>query len=474
MKSAAIFDLDRTLLTGASGPVFSAGMRRAGLVDRAVPGEKALFEVFNRIGETLPSMLLARQAATLAKGQKRAAVRKVARSVAPTLRDMIPPFAHAVIDDHRRSGRLLVMATTTPRDLVKPLADLLGFDDVVATRYGVDEDGTYNGRIDGPFVWNSGKLEAVRVWADKKRVSLADSYAYSDSVYDTPLLGAVGHPVAVNPDPRLMLVAAARRWPVMHFDVPLGVAKVPIVNLELQRLLLQLARPSFIPFADFDIQGTENIPDVGPAILCGNHRSYFDVFAMAVTVARAGRPVRFLGKKEVFDAPIVGQLATALGGIRVERGTGSDEPLRAAEDALAAGELVAIMPEGTIPRGPAFFDPVLKGRWGAARLAVSANVPVVPVGLWGTEKVWPRASRLPNLLNVTNPPKIRIRVGAALSMDGDAPDVNTVRIMEAITALLPDEARLRRTPTAAELRLSYPPGYRGDPDREAERRPGTD
>ncbi|MFM7756764.1 MAG: LysR substrate-binding domain-containing protein [Actinomycetota bacterium] len=112
MKSAAFFDLDRTLLTGASGPVFSEGMRRAGLVDRTVPGERALFEIFNRIGETLPSMLLARQAATLAKGQKRSEVRKVARSVAPTLRDMVPPFAAAEIEEHRRAGRLLVMATT--------------------------------------------------------------------------------------------------------------------------------------------------------------------------------------------------------------------------------------------------------------------------------------------------------------------------------------------------------------------------
>jgi len=473
-RAAAFFDLDRTLLTGASGPVFSEGMRRAGLLDRAVPGEKALFEIFNRIGETLPSMLIARQAASLAKGQSQKAVKKVARAVAPTLFDMVPPFAQAVIEEHRQAGRLLVMATTTPLDLAQPLADLLGFDGVVATRYGVNEDGTYNGRIDGPFVWNSGKLEAVRVWSTEHDVSLADSYAYSDSVFDAPLLGAVGHPFAVNPDPRLILMAAARRWPVMHFDVPLGVAKVPIVNLELQRLLLQLARPAFIPFANFDIEGIENIPTDGPAILCGNHRSYFDVFAVAVTVARSGRPVRFLGKKEVFDAPLVGQLATALGGIRVDRGTGSDEPLSAAEDALAAGELVAIMPEGTIPRGPAFFDPVLKGRWGAARLASSANVPVVPIGLWGTERVWPRSARLPNLLNVTNPPTIRIRVGEPLVMDDVGPDANTERIMTAISSLLPEEARRLRTPTDEELRLSYPSGYRGDPTKETKRRPGTD
>ncbi len=79
--------------------------------------------------------------------------------------------------------------------------------------------------------------------------------------------------------------------------------------------------------------------------------------------------MRFLGKKEVFDAPVVGSIVTALGGIRVERGSGSDEPLRAAADALTAGEAVALMPQGTIPRGRAFFEPELKGRWGAAKLA---------------------------------------------------------------------------------------------------------
>ena len=133
--------------------------------------------------------------------------------------------------------------------------------------------------------------------------------------------------------------------------------------------------------------------------------------AMGLALAKRGRPVRFLGKKEVFDAPIVGQLARAMGGIRVERGTGSDEPLAEAALALEAGELVAMMPEGTIPRGKAFFDPVLKGRWGAARLAAMTGAPVIPVGLWGTEKVWPRSERLPNVLALRNPPTVTIRIG---------------------------------------------------------------
>ena len=172
-----------------------------------------------------------------------------------------------------------------------------------------------------------------------------------------------------------------------------------------------------MPYARFDITGVENIPAAGPAILVGNHRSYFDSAAMSMAIARSGRTVRFLGKKEVFDVPVIGQIATAMGGIRVDRGTGSDEPLQAAADALTGGEVVAIMPQGTIPRGPAFFEPELKGRWGAARLAAMTRAPVIPIGLWGTERVWPRSSRLPNVLNVADPPQVRVRVGAPVDAE---------------------------------------------------------
>jgi putative phosphoserine phosphatase/1-acylglycerol-3-phosphate O-acyltransferase len=77
-------------------------------------------------------------------------------------------------------------------------------------------------------------------------------------------------------------------------------------------------------------------------------------------------------------------------------------------------------------------------------------------------------------LNVTNPPTIRIRVGESIVMGDGGPNANTERIMSAISALLPEEARQLRAPTDEELRLSYPSGYRGDPAKEKKRRPGTD
>jgi putative phosphoserine phosphatase/1-acylglycerol-3-phosphate O-acyltransferase len=472
---AAFFDLDRTLLAGASGEVFSAAMKTAGLVNRSIPGEALLFRLFNTIGETLPSMALARQAVALAKGKSQEAVQSAAAVAAERLLEMIQPLAAALFEEHRAAGRPVVMATTTPYDMVKPLADLLGLDAVIATQYRVNEDGTYHGTLDGPFVWSAGKLAAVRNWADAHGIDLASSYAYSDSVYDTPLLAAVGFPFVVNPDPRMAMMAAARRWPTIDLsEGGSGMARIPVVNLEIQRLALSFTHPLFFPYAKFDIDGVENIPATGPAIIVGNHRSYFDPMAMAVTIARTDRTVRFLGKKEVFDAPIVGQIAAALGGIRVDRGTGSDEPLKAAAEALEHGDMVAVMPQGTIPRGKAFFDPKLKGRWGAARLAAMTGAPVIPVGLWGTEKVWPRSARLPNVLNIVDPPTVTIRVGSAVPLKYQSADADTKRIMKALMDLLPPESRVKHEPTEEEIAAALPRGYQGDVDAEPRRRPGTD
>ena len=474
-KTAAIFDLDRTLLSGASGPVLSAAMRQVGLLpDRKNPAEPLIFGIFNLFGENRPTMLASRQMARVAKGWRVATVRKAAKAAAPVLAAAIQPYAKVLIEQHRQAGRVVVLATTTPYDLIAPFAKAAGFDEVIATRFGTDS-GAYDGTIDGEFVWGRGKAKAVAEWAAAKRVDLAESFAYSDSFYDAPLLSMVGHPQAVNPDPRLRALATLRRWPARWFDVPLGVPK--FAGLEPQSAIMALARPELFPWVRFRIFGANRIPEDGPAIIVANHRSYFDPFAVGITLARRGRPVRFLGKKEVFDAPIIGDLARAMGGIRVDRGTGSDAPLQEAADALAAGDMVAIMPQGTIPRGREFYNPVLKGRWGAMRLAHDTGAPVIPMGLWGTESVWPRSARLPNVLNVLSPPLVTIRVGKAVELTYDDLEADTERMMSAISTLLPPEGREWHEPTDEELARTVPPGGDADgldADHEAQRRPGTD
>lgn len=481
---AAIFDLDRTLLLGSSAPVFQRHMAQHGLggetahqgplhqaVGRATSvlghGYNKIYETF---GESAVLMQAARLGARMARGWDVQEVQAAAEAAAHELVEQIQPWARMQIRTHQEAGELVVMATTSPEPWVQPLADLLGFDHVVATRW-LPDGHHYTGRTDGPFLWGREKAKAVQQWAEDNNVHLTRSTAYSDSYFDTPLLTAVGNAVAVNPDPRLHGLALLKGWPIRYFDAPEGVIK--IAGRELQEIFAPLGRKEFLPNARFSFSGMENIPKTGGAILVANHRSYFDPTVMSLIVAMSGRRARFLGKKEVFDAPVLGWLAAAAGGIRVERASGSDEPLQRAAEVLEAGDLIVLMPEGTIPRGPAFFDPKLKGRWGAARLAEMTEAPVIPIGLWGTEKVWPRSARLPNLSPI-DPPTIEVSVGPAVPLKYRSPKKDTKRIMTAISAQLPAEASTIIEPTAEQLAATYPPGYSGDPAAEANRRPGQD
>lgn len=471
-RSAAVFDLDRTLIAGSSATIITRHLVEAGVApDRNLPFAGTLTEIYERFGENWLLMQPAKLAARAATGWSVDETAAACRLAADEVVAQLQPFARQVIDEHRAAGRLLVLATTSPEPFVAPIADALGFDDVVSTKWVVDGD-RFAGLLDGPFVWGNDKADAVDAWAAANGVDLDASFAYSDSYFDAPLLDLVGNPVAINPDPQLTATAVVKGWPIRHLDKSDGVAK--IAGRELQEWSRPLMRPSLVaPYARFTFRGLEHIPAEGPALLVFNHRSYFDPTVMGLVAAQAGRNIRGLGKKEVFDVPIVGRLARALGGIRVERASGSDEPLDAAASALAGGEVVMMAPEGTIPRGPAFFDPELKGRWGAARLAAMTEVPVIPIGLWGTEHVWPRSSRLPNIAT-TNRPLVEVSVGPPVALKYKSPKADTKRIMKAIVTQLPDEAREHREPTAEELARTYPPGYSGDPTAEADRRPGTD
>ena len=456
---AVFVDLDRTLLTGASGPVLSEAMVAEGLMSSRMrmPGDRLAYAAYDRLGETLPFMALVRLAASFTRGWPLDAFRRAGERAAPVLARMIQPYAMGVLEEHRAEGARLVLATTTPADLIWPLVELLGFDDLVATRYACS-DGVLTGGIEGDFVWSSGKLRAVRSFCGAEGIDLARSHAYSDSVFDLPLMNAVGFPHAVNPDPRLRVFAALRRWPVEHWNHPEGVPTV--AGLEPYHLLRPLVRPAAFPYARFNVTGEKNIPATGAVILAANHRSYFDVAALGVLAARIGRPVRFLAKREMLDAVIIGPIARALGGIPVDRGSGSDRPLREAARALGAGEVVVILPQGTIPRGEEFFDPRLKGRTGAARLAAMSGAPVVPIGIWGTEKVWPRSARVPAVCNITHPPEVVVRVGMPMALPGGSSDPRaaTRRLLDAIERLVPAEAL--RDPSAEDLARTYPPGHR--------------
>jgi putative phosphoserine phosphatase/1-acylglycerol-3-phosphate O-acyltransferase len=483
LSTAAIFDLDRTLIDESSTPIFMRHLADAGIgADSSIPfaepvvkaASTALKTIFNVIGESRLLMQPAKLAVRASVGWSVADVEIASQKAAAEIVEHLQPFAKLVIDDHRAAGDLLVLASTSPLAFTRPLAEALGFDGVIGTKWGRTDDKhpRYTGELDGAFVWGPAKAAAVEEWASEHGVRLSSSSAYSDSYYDAPLLDLVGNPVAVNPDARLQALAAVKGWPVRHLDKSNGVIKV--AGREIQEWARPMMRPELVaPYADIAIQFDDKIPADGAAIVVFNHRSYFDPTVMGLLLARAGRNVRGLGKKEVFDVPVIGRLLEGIGGVRVERASGSDEPLEAAARALRGGELVMMAPEGTIPRGPAFFDPELKGRWGAAKLAADTRVPVIPVGLWGTENVWPRNQRLPNLNPLTRP-VVSAVVGDPVDLKYRSPNADTKRIMSALSALLPPEAQEQHQPTTEELLRTFPPGYAGDPTAEISRRPGTD
>ncbi|MDG1988526.1 MAG: HAD-IB family hydrolase, partial [Acidimicrobiales bacterium] len=132
-------------------------------------------------------------------------------------------FAH-----HRAEGRLLILVSASPVEIVAPLADHLGVDEFIATTPETDADGKYTGEVEF-YAQGPDKANAIKRLADDRGIDLAGSWGYSDSVTDLPMLDVVGHPVAVNPDRDLRRTAEIQGWLIREFEnpVPLG-DRVPI------------------------------------------------------------------------------------------------------------------------------------------------------------------------------------------------------------------------------------------------------
>jgi putative phosphoserine phosphatase/1-acylglycerol-3-phosphate O-acyltransferase len=119
--AAAFFDLDRTLLRGGSGPVISSALKQVGLLgDRNIPGEALVYRFFEMFGESRLAMTATRNAARFTSGWARSAAQQAGEIAADTLVGMVQPFARPIIDEHHAAGRLVVLATTTPLDVVRP------------------------------------------------------------------------------------------------------------------------------------------------------------------------------------------------------------------------------------------------------------------------------------------------------------------------------------------------------------------
>ncbi len=221
---AAFFDLDKTIIARAALVAFSPALHRAGylsrwLVLRALYGH-FVFQYFGADDERMARMR--ESALRVTRGWHQETIRSL---VEETIDEVIDPIIYAeaieLMRHHREQGHRLYVVSASPEEVVAPLARHLGADQAIATRARVDTEGRYTGEVDfysfGPF-----KAEAMRGEADRLGIDLAGSYAYTDSATDLPMLEAVGHPVAVNPDRALLKVASEREWEIKVFERPIS------------------------------------------------------------------------------------------------------------------------------------------------------------------------------------------------------------------------------------------------------------
>ena len=221
-NTAAFFDLDKTIIAKSSVLAFGRSFYREGLLSRRSI-VKSLYAqvVFMLVGadeEKMEKLRVAMSAMT--RGWNRDHVASIVRD---TLNDVIEPIIYAealdLFDDHHVAGRRVVIVSSSPTEVVGPLAEFLGADDAIGTRAAVDAEGNYTGDLEF-YAYGAYKAQAVRQLAAREHVNLSMSYAYSDSITDLPMLELVGHPVAVNPDKDLARVAREREWEIREFQHP--------------------------------------------------------------------------------------------------------------------------------------------------------------------------------------------------------------------------------------------------------------
>ncbi|WP_297082182.1 HAD family phosphatase [uncultured Demequina sp.] len=227
-RSAAFFDLDKTIIATSSSLAFAGSFMDGGLVTRAHALRTAYAQFLFLVGgaDERQTNRLRDSLSDLIKGWE---VPKVQKIVAETVHEHIDPVVYdealALIRRHQANGRDVVVVSASARDVVEPIAQLLGADAVVASELEVKK-GFYTGEITF-YAYGEAKADAVRKLAEERGYDLSRSFAYSDSITDAPMLDEVGHGFVINPDRGLRAAAAVHGWGALRFKKPVGLHSGP-------------------------------------------------------------------------------------------------------------------------------------------------------------------------------------------------------------------------------------------------------
>ncbi len=399
-KVGAFFDLDRTLLAGFSAASF--------FFERLVSGRMAPKEIADSLrgalsfglGRTGFSGMMAASAAAY-RGLAEEVLEEIGEEVfTKRLASQIYPESRALVEAHQAMGHTVAIVSSATPYQVEPLAREMNIPHVLCTRLEV-EDGVFTGKVVHPTCWGEGKADAGRQLAAEHDLDLGESFFYTDSHEDLPLLEIVGRPRPLNPDRPLAQVAKERFWPVRRFTsrgtpgagewartaLTYG-SLVPAIGAGLLAGLVSGSRREAINTGgalfgdlatslsgvDLRVEGEENLWSDRPAVFIFNHQSGLDLVLMAKLIRR---DVTGVGKKELLNNPLFGPLLEASGVVFVDRFNTARaiEALEPAVQALREGLSLAVAPEGTrslTPRLGSF-------KKGAFHMAMQAGVPIVPV-----------------------------------------------------------------------------------------------
>jgi len=233
-RSAAFFDLDKTILAKSSSLAFARPFYKGGLIGRAdvLKSAYAQFTYLSSGADHDQMEAMRHYMSELVKGWD---VETVRRIVAETLDEIVDPAVYEeavdLIEEHQEAGRDVIIISSSGTEVVEPIGERLGVDRAIGTQVEI-VDGRYTGEILF-YAYGEGKAEAMRALAEENGYDLAECYAYSDSMTDLPMLEVVGHPYAVNPDAPLRAVAVERGWPIVDFARPVA---MPTVRQRVARL----------------------------------------------------------------------------------------------------------------------------------------------------------------------------------------------------------------------------------------------
>ena len=221
---AAFFDLDKTIVARSSPLALGRSFFKEGLISRSSLMKSVYAQLmFQLMGADEDKMERMRQeAAKLTAGWEQEKVRAVVTEV---LEEVMSPLIYSealeLMHDHRAAGRLVCIVSSSPEEVVEPLAKMLYVDRYIATRPKI-VDGKYTGELDF-YAYGPHKAEAIKSLAEELDIDLEGSFAYSDSVTDLPMLKVVGHPVVVNPDKVLRRLATDHGWQIEFFRNPVSI-----------------------------------------------------------------------------------------------------------------------------------------------------------------------------------------------------------------------------------------------------------